>query len=439
MKYKVLFIILCISAYSFSQSEIYFYKDTTSSLSLNNVKKKEFRLLKKQILEPYSDDVYWFKIPTYQTNSDYIFRILYERIIEEVPAYQNSIQLEKLENQRFLSYQFSRNFDVYIKVDPRLHSYIPVELKTVEELIITENKNFLLNGFYYGFAFLVIIYNLGYFFLIKDDSFLYYALFICSICFGVFTMDGMLNFYNLPFGLNNFLMILNYLFLAFFSSKFVNSYLFLDKYYPKLKKFSYFLGAIMIVFGVHYLFSQNYYSLLLLNIFVFSLLFIYWVFTVLLYKKNIYTKILSFAYVLILFSAIDFFIFNFLGVSMIQSDATFIKMGAFLEMIILSFAVLYRMKILREENTFVKSEIVKYSKLLTQKKLKSNTDVVAENIKNLSIREREIFDLILQGKSNKEIATTINISINTVKFHIKNIYDKLSIKNRKEAFNLTVD
>lgn len=436
MRVKLFFIVLCISACTFSQSEIYFYKDITSSLSLEDVKKEEFQLLEKQILEPYSNDVYWFKIPAFQTNSKYIFRILYDRIIEEGEAYQNSIQLQKLKNQRFSSYQFSRNFDVYIKVDPKLHSYIPVELKTAEESILKENNQFLLNGFYYGFAFLVIIYNFCYYFLFDDDAFLYYALFLCSVCFGVFIMDGMLNFYKLDINVNNALMTLTYLTLAFFSSKFVNSYLFLDTYFPRFKRYSSITGVIMIILGVIYLITKEFYYLLFLNIFVFSLLMMYWVFTVILFNKNSYTKILSVSYVIILFSAIDFFVLNFLGISIVNTDSTTIKFGAFLEMIILSIAVLYRMKALKEENEFMKNEILNYSKNST---VFNAVDKKEELITNLSIREREIFNLILEGHSNKQIANTVNISINTVKFHIKNIYDKLNIKSRKDAYKLSIN
>ncbi|MFK8060018.1 MAG: response regulator transcription factor, partial [Polaribacter sp.] len=143
-------------------------------------------------------------------------------------------------------------------------------------------------------------------------------------------------------------------------------------------------------------------------------------------------KILTFAYIIILFSAIDFFILKFLGISVINIDSTNIKIGAFIEMIILSIAVLYRMKILKEENEFMRNEIVNYSQQLTAL-VSSKEQNHKNNIEELSQRERQIFNLITIGKTNKEIAMELNISINTVKFHVKNIYEKLNIKSRKEA------
>jgi len=54
---------------------------------------------------------------------------------------------------------------------------------------------------------------------------------------------------------------------------------------------------------------------------------------------------------------------------------------------------------------------------------------------NISSREREIIDLMLKGRSNKEIEDQLFISINTVRNHIYNIYRKLGIRNRVELVN----
>jgi DNA-binding CsgD family transcriptional regulator len=50
----------------------------------------------------------------------------------------------------------------------------------------------------------------------------------------------------------------------------------------------------------------------------------------------------------------------------------------------------------------------------------------------LSKREREVFDLVLQGKSNKQIALSLDISVRTVEFHLKNVYAKFQVSSRIE-------
>lgn len=51
---------------------------------------------------------------------------------------------------------------------------------------------------------------------------------------------------------------------------------------------------------------------------------------------------------------------------------------------------------------------------------------------DLTIRQREIIVLVQQGKSNKEIADVLYISENTVKYHLKSIYETLGVKRRAQ-------
>jgi len=56
----------------------------------------------------------------------------------------------------------------------------------------------------------------------------------------------------------------------------------------------------------------------------------------------------------------------------------------------------------------------------------------------LTEREIEVTRLIVQGKNNKQIAQELYISESTVKNHISNIMDKLSIKSRTELVTIAV-
>ncbi len=51
----------------------------------------------------------------------------------------------------------------------------------------------------------------------------------------------------------------------------------------------------------------------------------------------------------------------------------------------------------------------------------------------LSFRQKEVFDLIVKGKSNKEITAALNIELSTLKTHINQIYKILGIKSRRET------
>ena len=55
-------------------------------------------------------------------------------------------------------------------------------------------------------------------------------------------------------------------------------------------------------------------------------------------------------------------------------------------------------------------------------------------IKNiLTFREREVFELLIQNKSTKEIAEELEISEKTVRNHISNTMQKLGVKGRAGA------
>lgn len=53
----------------------------------------------------------------------------------------------------------------------------------------------------------------------------------------------------------------------------------------------------------------------------------------------------------------------------------------------------------------------------------------------LSMREKEVLELVSQGLLYKEIAIRLTISTETVKKHLKNIYQKLHVQNKVEALN----
>ena len=52
---------------------------------------------------------------------------------------------------------------------------------------------------------------------------------------------------------------------------------------------------------------------------------------------------------------------------------------------------------------------------------------------SLSPREKEVLDLVSQGLTNKEVANQLYVSENTVKYHMKNILDKLHLRNRSQV------
>lgn len=51
----------------------------------------------------------------------------------------------------------------------------------------------------------------------------------------------------------------------------------------------------------------------------------------------------------------------------------------------------------------------------------------------LTAREKTVFELLITGKTTKEIATILKISEKTVRNHISNVMQKLGVKGRSSA------
>ena len=55
---------------------------------------------------------------------------------------------------------------------------------------------------------------------------------------------------------------------------------------------------------------------------------------------------------------------------------------------------------------------------------------------SLTRRERELVELIAQGRNNLQIATQLGLSAKTVRNHVTNIFAKLDVENRAQAIVL---
>jgi DNA-binding NarL/FixJ family response regulator len=60
----------------------------------------------------------------------------------------------------------------------------------------------------------------------------------------------------------------------------------------------------------------------------------------------------------------------------------------------------------------------------------------AEGYSDLSRREQEVLDALLENQANKEIANHLNISERTVKFHVSNLLSKFGVRRRADLILL---
>jgi DNA-binding NarL/FixJ family response regulator len=75
---------------------------------------------------------------------------------------------------------------------------------------------------------------------------------------------------------------------------------------------------------------------------------------------------------------------------------------------------------------------------LLMAQMADSTDAQDRPPERLTERERQLLQLVSQGLSNRAIAQKLCISHNTVKYHLKNILQKLDVQNRTEAVAIAI-
>src|SRR6266404_62337 len=72
----------------------------------------------------------------------------------------------------------------------------------------------------------------------------------------------------------------------------------------------------------------------------------------------------------------------------------------------------------------------------TARCLKSKRDVVRAHISKLTPREREVFELVVRGKTNKQIGNTLGATERTIKAHRQRVMEKLQVQSLAELVSL---
>jgi DNA-binding CsgD family transcriptional regulator len=96
----------------------------------------------------------------------------------------------------------------------------------------------------------------------------------------------------------------------------------------------------------------------------------------------------------------------------------------FIMVLISSFLVAIYFIINKRKISSLSDEIKEHSKL--------RSEGFDDLLNGLTERQREVHDLIISGKTNKEVMTELFIEQSTLKSHINQIYGKLNIKSRSE-------
>jgi DNA-binding CsgD family transcriptional regulator len=400
----------------------------------------------------YQNGWYWFNVNIKPQNKDVdlIFEIE-GNTIDFIEIYQNSKKITDQKNNlnpTGLAFKITpnNNTQYYFKVHFTKHVDFPLALTTAYNYYLNQKLYHLKNGWYYGFVFMIIIVNLFFYFSMKDITFIAYCFFVAFTNIGLTDYDGFIKLW-IPNDIIYYIGILMHFLVPLSSGVFASLLLNHHKVFPKSKVISVVTMSLALISYILYIKTQKFIYFAIGDL-LGLLFFTYYMYLgVLSMKDKIYAKFSVIGYSLVFISAVGFvFPLNF-GINLISFPLHSIKIGALFEMLILSYTITYRVKKIQEQNENYMNQINDYIKKIyvLETKIEENKDSLNSEteqkiieliaIHNLTSREADILLQISKGLNNKEIAEELFVSVNTVKYHARNLYEKLNIKKRTEISN----
>jgi two-component system, sensor histidine kinase LadS len=333
----------------------------------------------------------------------------------------------------------------YSEVYGKNSENISAKISTQELALATHTKKTFLQGLYYGFALLLLLANLVCYFIFEEKLFLFYTLALLGSTALFFYNDGLYYVFGIFESNNHFLgeSILLWLAMgstAYFASKYLN----IKKFYPKLKVLATPLIVIGGILAITAFLAKDISIAYTANFVSISLFVCYFGASVLLFNQKNYAKFFAIATFIPLLFTFDYFILKNIGVHFLSTETVHIKIAGLIEMLLLSYAILYRMRALKEESENRQTEMrifLERQELMNrQSAMKLMEDVYLENLimhYDLDGLEIKLLQYISEGKENDKIAQKLKTTVADVEELTKELYQKLEIGEQvQEDYNL---
>lgn len=302
-------------------------------------------------------------------------------------------------------------------------------------------------GLFFGFAIMVILLNMVCYFLFEEKLFMLYAMSLLLVGSLLFFSDGLLPLIGLSELASNatleaFLVLASCFFGAWFASKYLN----IQEVLPKLRWVSLFLlTASAITVALSWLSGVQAFASVA-NTLSFSVVGMYFLAGVYLFGKKNYPKFYVIAYSIPLLFAIDYFVFRNLGLEFLSTQPAQIKAAVVAEMLLLTYAIVYRMRAIKEENELRQTELrifLKRQEVMNRKNAQQlMEEVYLENLimhYDLDGFEIKLLQYISEGKDNVKIARKLKSTEAEIEQLTKELYHKLEISEHIQEDYRMVD
>jgi hypothetical protein len=269
-----------------------------------------------------------------------------------------------------------------------------------------------LKGSFYGAISIILLLNMVSFFLFEEKIFGYFGLAVTGTVLLFFGEDNLSSilFQDTLFkgtAVTTTILCATAGLVALYSSQ----YLTIKEYFPKLKTFTTPLFLVAAGLSVTHWFVDNAMLPVAVNIIAFTLLTCYFGGGILLFLKNNYSKFYVLGMAIPLMLVLDYFVLQVIGINFLNVSLTIVKASFFINVLLMTYAILYRMKDIKEQTAARKIEMeifLKKQEIMERDNIiKLTEDVYLENLimqYDLDGLEIKLLQYISDGKENKKIA-----------------------------------
>jgi hypothetical protein len=319
----------------------------------------------------------------------------------------------------------------------------------IASLLVPEISDIYISGFwqglFYGVIMLLILINFVSFLLFDEKIYLAYACSLLALTAFLFFSDGLLAFFDMH-NLQHIEIVKASFFLvtAIAASIFGSHFLNINTLYPKLKFLATGLFSAATIVLISGWFLENVQFAVVSNILASAVVLTYFITGVLLFNQKDYAKLYVLAVVFPLLFTMDYLLSGPLSLSFLNIELAHIKGAVLLEVLLLTYAILYRMKAIKEENLIKQTELkifLKRQEMTARQKTERHIeDVYLENVimqYDLDGFEVKLLQFISEGKTNEKIARKLKVTQDELEEATNELYQKLEIREHiKEDYHL---